>query len=81
MHGNVLEWCRDFYAEKLPGGRDPEIVERDSKQIELYRVIRGGTFNCAATDCRSAIRDKSLPSNRGEVAGFRVALTPVQPAK
>ncbi len=25
MHGNAMEWCRDTYTEKLPGGRDPEV--------------------------------------------------------
>jgi len=37
MHGNVWEWCRDCYADKLPGGRDPEVTEQDTEW-----VIRGG---------------------------------------
>jgi formylglycine-generating enzyme required for sulfatase activity len=39
MHGSVFEWCRDYDAEALPGGRDPEIVENGSS-----RVMRGGCW-------------------------------------
>jgi formylglycine-generating enzyme required for sulfatase activity len=82
MHGNVAERCRDYYSEKLPGGRDPETTERDPATIEVYRVIRGGCWNDKAEQCRSAARrEKVFESARGNCGGFRVALTPARGSK
>jgi formylglycine-generating enzyme len=68
MHGNVWEWCRDCYADKLPGGVDPLVTQGDK------RVLRGGCFNSSASNCRSAERI-GLPSNsRNQRYGFRVVL-------
>ncbi len=68
MHGNVWEWCRDCYADKLPGGADPLVTQGDK------RVLRGGCFNSSASNCRSAERI-GLPSNsRNQRYGFRVVL-------
>ncbi|MFN0051906.1 MAG: formylglycine-generating enzyme family protein [Planctomycetales bacterium] len=75
MHGSALEWCRDAYNEKLPGGRDPEVKVGD------YRVGRGGCWYCPAERCRSAYRNWNEPSNRAWYWGFRVALSSVGPAK
>ena len=60
MHGNVWEWCRDWYADKLPGGRDPEVTRKGS-----YRVFRGGCWYFSAGFCRSANRSRGSPSFRG----------------
>lgn len=76
MHGNVWEWCRDSFAERLPGGRDPEDLGDGSQ-----RVIRGGGWGDEASNCRSGFRDQYPPSNRDYSVGFRVALTPIRPAK
>lgn len=77
MHGNVFEWCRDAYAQKLPGGRDPETTVGGS-----VRIFRGGSWCVDGTYCRSA--DRSWPPPQKEYAaigvGFRVALSTVQPA-
>lgn len=76
MHGNVWEWCRDYYSEKLPGGHDPEVSVK-----ALDRVLRGGCWRNEAADCRMAVRFWYSPVTRLDIIGFRVALSSVQPAK
>ena len=49
MHGNVFEWCRDWYQSELPGDSDPEV-----KKEALSRVLRGGCWLSVAARCRSA---------------------------
>jgi formylglycine-generating enzyme required for sulfatase activity len=77
MHGNVWEWCRDSYMEKLPGGRDPEVkpVEKARRSV---RVLRGGYWGSGAAGCTSAYRFNNVSSNRGNYVSFRVALSLVQ---
>jgi len=50
MHGNVSEWCEDWYEDSLSGGNDPK---GPSAGAGYGRVIRGGTSH---GDGRSAIR-------------------------
>jgi len=69
MHGNVKEWCSDWYGEKLSGGTDPV-----GPNGGLLRVLRGGGWWNSPDWCRSANRnDNRPPSGRGLDLGFRVA--------
>ena len=68
MHGNVFEWCSDWYDDSLPGGTDPVGPDYGS-----YRVFRGGSWWRDPGRCRSALRLSHVPSSRFYDLGFRVA--------
>ena len=72
MHGNVREWCQDWYGESLSGGADPSGASTGER-----RVDRGGSWSNDARFCRSANRDRDAPTLRVSVLGFRVARVPV----
>jgi formylglycine-generating enzyme required for sulfatase activity len=80
MHGNVSEWCRDVFAEKVPGGRDPEVTA-DEKSKGSIRAKRGGNWGVVAAHCRSGDRSAYQDENRNAFIGFRPALSVVQPGK
>ena len=76
MHGNVFEWCRDWYHAALPGGVDPDVqVKGEPNRDGSYsRVRRGGAWNDEAHWCRSALRLRYEPERRSDHIGFRVVL-------
>jgi len=71
MHGNVWEWCQDWYG-KYPTGyvTDPQGARYGPK-----RVIRGGSCLNYAEKCRSAYRYSYKKNVRMNNIGFRVART------
>lgn len=72
MHGNLVEWTHDWYADYRSGGAtDPLGAERGSA-----RVLRGGSWLSDAADCRTANRNTYAPTSRTRDYGFRLALSP-----
>lgn len=69
MHGNVFEWCHDFYGPYPDQSTDPTGPIRGKK-----RVRRGGSFVRSAHQSRSASRHSVEPSWRGSETGFRLVI-------
>jgi formylglycine-generating enzyme required for sulfatase activity len=70
MHGNVWEWCEDWYAEKYPSG---EVKDPVNTTTASNRVYRGGSWNSSARDGRSSFRDWLSADGRFSLLGFRVS--------
>jgi formylglycine-generating enzyme required for sulfatase activity len=75
MHGNVWEWCADFYQEKLKGG---SVSDPAGPANSAYRVRRGGSWVISAGLLRSSIRGRAEPDYRNYNLGFRIALVPAR---
>ncbi|MBN1293240.1 MAG: SUMF1/EgtB/PvdO family nonheme iron enzyme [Candidatus Latescibacteria bacterium] len=74
MHGNIGEWCNDWYAEdyyKSSPSADPA-----GPTSGTDRVIRGGSWCNTAAGCRSANRFWCKPSEKYGIFGFRVVRRP-----
>lgn len=67
MHGNVMEWCSDWYGSELTGGTNPKGPSQGT-----HRVCRGGSWGHEAIDCRSASRFSIAAEERNGFVGFRV---------
>jgi formylglycine-generating enzyme required for sulfatase activity len=71
MHGNVCEWCSDWYVNYPKQA----ITDPIGPKLGSFRVFRGGSWHYVAAFCRLAFRGRGAPSGRGFDLGFRVALS------
>jgi len=69
MHGNVLEWCEDWYGT-YPA---EQVVDPQGAASGTSRVFRGGSWFCLGRHCRSAYRLHGSPDVRNRSIGFRLA--------
>jgi formylglycine-generating enzyme required for sulfatase activity/tRNA A-37 threonylcarbamoyl transferase component Bud32 len=77
MHGNLLQWCEDYYDERFY-----QKVVLDDPHGPAHggrRVLRGASWNSSAADCRCARRTASWPTEHRNDRGFRVVLVPREP--
>jgi formylglycine-generating enzyme required for sulfatase activity len=71
-HGNLFEWTHDCYTE-FDGSSS--LVDPRGATGGSHRVLRGGSWNNAAADCRTAHRSPTVPAFRLSTKGFRLALS------
>lgn len=79
MHGNVAEWCSDWYdpdyyktSPKVdPKGPAKGVLSTDFG-ADFYQVVRGGCWLDEARGCRTAYRFRLQPSEPYRLVGFRV---------
>jgi formylglycine-generating enzyme required for sulfatase activity len=77
MHGNVVEWCRDWYHQKLRGGADPDLSsQRGTRNRDgtFSRSRRGSAWSDNGWASRSAFHQRFEPERRADHIGFRVVV-------
>ena len=77
MHGNIVEWCRDWFHQTMPGGEDPDLHDArttatPNRSGSYSRSRRGSAWTDDAWASRSAFRQRFEPERRYDHIGFRV---------
>ena len=73
IHGNIYEWCLDWYGT-YPG----TVTDPNGATSGSYRVFRGGSWAGIAYGCRGAFRGSIYPGGAFYDLGFRACVPPGQ---
>ncbi|MCP4547988.1 MAG: formylglycine-generating enzyme family protein [bacterium] len=69
MHGNLYEWCNDWYSSTIYSTTSP--LNPTGPVTGTQRVLKGGDWPAEAIQCRSANRQSEVPSYGDGDMGFR----------
>ncbi|MCX7050179.1 MAG: SUMF1/EgtB/PvdO family nonheme iron enzyme [Candidatus Sumerlaeota bacterium] len=72
MHGNVSEWCSDWFGVYSADKQANPV----GANYGPFHVNRGGSCSTGKTGCRATERNRVYPLQRGDFLGFRVACVP-----
>ena len=78
MHGNVCEWCQDWFEEDYS---DKSVTDPAGPSSGSERAVRGGCYVFDAEECRSARRGRNKPDCRSKAGGFRCVMSISSPEK
>jgi formylglycine-generating enzyme required for sulfatase activity len=67
MHGNVCEWCQDWFGDYSSG----HVTDPNGPSLGSNRMFRGGSWYNDASYCRSAFRSNYSPGDMSDYAGSR----------
>ena len=73
MHGNVFEWCQDYWHVNYEGAPEDGSSWMTDYSENHRHIVRGGSWNADPRNCRSAYRSLYLPDDRVGSLGFRVS--------
>jgi len=69
MHGNLWQWCQDWYAAEYPKN---DVTDPQGPEKGTLRVLRGGSWYSYPEYCRSAFRFRYVPGGRSGIYGCRL---------